>query len=222
MATVVALSQESREAKEKASPNARKHSVSWLERELSEARKDLRLAGERLDATNIELERVRKNWDSQVTGLQELLIKRDVELKQKNDELTQALNERDVARTERDQERRWAQEDRVLNERRVTELRKDLRRIQEVHADLVERNRANFDKAYRNGEVAAVLACRLAADNTPASLIKKFLETAALMGMDVAPEVFGVVQKILVRGYVSEVEHVTSEELLKAFRDTVK
>ncbi len=70
----------------------RKPSVKWLQRELDEARKDLRLAGERLDATSIELVETRESKDAHIQRLQGILNRMESSLIQKSDELTQALN----------------------------------------------------------------------------------------------------------------------------------
>ncbi len=140
-------------------------------------------------------------------------------LAQKKDELTQALNERDLARGERDNRQRWALENQVIYERKISELRKDLRYMQETNADLGEKKQSNFDKALRNADVAAVLACLVAKTSTPADIILKFAEAAEQMG--VSPEVLEEVQTALKRGYAAQVEQVVSTAIDEGRNDEV-
>ncbi len=177
MATVSAVVDGKVSGRRKRKPTARL--VAQLERELAQAREDARFANARLSETSASLTR-------------------------RTEVLTIALNERDEAREERDYSRRWARDDAAAYDRRESELRKDLRRIRDANADLCEKNRDNFDKAYRNGEVAAVLACLVAATNSPADAMLKFTQTAEQMG--VSPEVLEVTQTALKRGYTAQVE----------------
>ncbi len=171
----------------------KKHSVSWLERELTEARKDLQLAGNRLNDLNAEL--------AQRGGAYQLLTD---SWNRKNDELVQARNERDAVRDERDEFYRALR----LANAECAELRKDLQRLRDAHTDLTERNRVNFDKARRSGDVAAVLvSCLVAATGEdPAGTMLRFVEAFEQMGID--PDVINEVQNPLKRGYNAQVERI--------------
>jgi chromosome segregation ATPase len=220
MATEVALSQESREAEERVR-QLRKHSVAWLERELAEARKDLQLAGERIDAINIQLTETRETAGCQIRGLQEMLVKSEDALMQKNDALTQVFNERDEARDERDfakAELNRVNRDKdellcrmvdtsIKNKEREGELCKDLRRIQEAHIQLTETNRRNFDKANRHSDVAAVLVSCLVAvtGEDPVGTMSRIVVVAGQMGVSLE-KCLNEVETTLKRGSNARVE----------------
>ncbi len=182
----------------KSRPKKVKHSVRWLERELAEARNDLQDAGHRLDAINILL-------------------------RQKNDELVQALNQRDGAYAERDmlriqiqREARWFQEDRenwaktrLDYERENIELHGQLATLQEVNAWLGETNQGNFDKAHRNSDVAAVLVSHLVAVTglAPAKIMLELFNVAVQMGVDLQ-EASEEVRNALKRGNDAQIDEV--------------
>ncbi len=195
--TTVAVTHSTTNGQKVAHRKTKLHSVAWLERELSEARKDLGLAGERLDATRIELSEVKDARDAQIQGLQELVVRRDDALTQKNDALTRALNERDDARSERDE-----------YFRAITEARKDLRRVQEALTDLIKENRDNFNKARRKGDIAAVLASCLisATGEAPAETLLRFSDAAEQM--DVSSDIIEDIGVALKRGYNAQVKQI--------------
>lgn len=149
-----------------------KHSVEWLERELAEARADLRVAMERI--SNLEITNTRNSRD-----------------------LTYVLNQRDEAYDERDEVRQ-----------RKRELSLALDRYSKENRILADTNRHNFDKSRRNADVAAVLACLLATNNSPAEAMIKISETA--MKMDVSPDVLGEVKNALKRGYNAQIDEMVT------------
>ena len=172
MATAITATTKSREAK---------HSVSWLERELAEAREDLEFAGERINATNIKM------------------AEAGAALFQKNDQLTQALNERDMVRNERDD-----------YYRSVIELRKDLNRLREAHTQLTETNQQNFDKACLSAVGLAVLVSCLVdvTGEAPVETMSRLLENVDRMY--VSPKVIGEIQSAFKRGYAAQVERAVA------------
>ena len=161
----------------KGRPKKVKRLVKWLERELAEARSDLQTAGHRLDAINI------------------LLM-------QKNDDLVQARNERDMLRIQIQQNARRAQEDREnwIKTRLV---------LEEANAQLGRANQGNFDRAARKGEVAAVLARMAAEKDSPAEAMMKFSEAAIGMDVDLI-EISEEVRAAFKRGYSAEVDMVVT------------
>jgi hypothetical protein len=132
-------------------------------------------------------------------------------LRLRNDELMQALNEHDNARGERDlaiSQLKSARESCVRLMGEVSELSRDLRRIHEAHSDLAGRTHESQEKAYRNGEVAAVLASCLveATGEDPLGIMNRFAEAAERMG--VSPEVLAECETALKRGYNAQIEQV--------------
>lgn len=151
--------------------------VNQLQRELGQVRDDL-------DFCEGELERVK------------------AELAQKSDDLTLALNKRDDAREDRDLARKDATEIfdlRQANCEELIQVRSDI-------AELADRNRENFDKAYRNAEVAAVLAKVIIAetDEGPIATMKRFITSAGQMG--ISPEILDEVKNALARGFLAQME----------------
>ena len=117
---------------------------------------------------------------------------------QKNDDLVQARNERDMLRIQIQQNARRAQEDREnwIKTRLV---------LEEANAQLGRANQGNFDRAARKGEVAAVLARMAAEKDSPAEAMMKFSEAAIGMDVDLI-EISEEVRNALKRGYAAKVD----------------
>ena len=131
----------------------------------------------------------------------------------KSDELRQALNERDEARDDRDEAIRRYHEyvhqmkfERDHHESIETKLNQNLRFAINANEELKRTNLQNFDRAQRNSDVAAALACLVAATSTPLEALLKLTDTAIQMGM--SEVVVKEIRTALKRGFAAEVDRV--------------
>ncbi len=155
-------------------------SKAWLKRELAEARADLSHAERRISDLNIVLEK-------------------------KNDELTQALNDRDLARDERDDMREKNKDAISFLSGLVVGAGRDIKRLLDEKGEIIRLNQANFDKACRNMDMASVLALILVNSGyTPDKLLADFTNLAPELG--VSPEVLEDLGNALKRAFVRKIE----------------
>lgn len=154
---------------------------------------------------------VLKRWNWRQTS--RLVGQLESQLAQKDDALVQAINDRDAARNERDEARRWAQEDRAAYAQKEREFHKDLSRIDEARTELSKRNLENFGRATRNENIAAALVSCLvmATGKAPHEAMLMFIDMTKQMG--VFSDVLEDVRNAFKRGYDAQVDLVVNFEV---------
>lgn len=133
----------------------------------------------------------------------------------KNDDLTEALNERDTARDERDAANQEAADDCAKHLLTEHELRGDLRRLRDAFNELEKQhtllrvvNQINFDKAMRREDVATALVYCLVrvTGEDPNGMMFRLVEAVEQIG--IPPEVLSESCAPLKRGYNAQVDRV--------------
>jgi hypothetical protein len=143
-----------------------------------------------------------------LTIANEAIVAQDESLNQRRRELLQAISEKIDLQRKLDLER----EERKMT---VTELQQRFCRLQYDHVALEEVNRQNFDKAHRNSNVAAVMACILAGTNRSVSeMMLLITETAEQMGISLN---IANARDSLKRGYTARVDQVVAHMNVGSF-----